>query len=377
MEVTTDGGAPRTVLSPESSSWEIIKVRYSPNERWITFETYNQQIVIVPANGGQPREMLKGVSHAWDPAGHRLYFCTRELSGGTRLLSVDIDDSAGKPRASPKSAGLVTAVIRDLAVSREGHHLATTEMENSINLARLPLNASGDAPAGPEEMLTRGQVYDHAAAVSPDDKTVAYASNRLGHQELWLLHLDNRRLERLQLPGHDVGEWAPEWFPDGRKLQVLRMFSNERGSIWAVSADGSHAEELVPPSDILTTNEGVPISPDGRSITYSMLRDGFYQLFNFDTTTRQSRQLTFTQDDKYSATWSPDRRSFVYSSNAGGAINLWKMLASGGAPEQLTKGNDRVRHMFYSPDGRWLYFQPNHQNIYRMSATPLCRRYVQ
>jgi Tol biopolymer transport system component len=24
--------------------------------------------------------------------------------------------------------------------------------------------------------------------------------------------------------------------------------------------------------------------------------------------------------------------------------------------------------MFYSPDGRWLYFQPNHLNIYRMPA---------
>jgi len=24
--------------------------------------------------------------------------------------------------------------------------------------------------------------------------------------------------------------------------------------------------------------------------------------------------------------------------------------------------------MFYSRDGRWIYFQPNHQNIYRMPA---------
>ena len=121
--------------------------------------------------------------------------------------------------------------------------------------------------------------------------------------------------------------------------------------------------------DILATNEGVPISPDGRTLTYSMLRDGFYQLFNFDMATRQFKQLTFTRDDKYNAIWSPDRRWFVYASNAGGAVNLWKMLASGGTPEQMTKGNDRVRHMFYSPDGRWLYFQPNHQNIYRMPAT--------
>jgi len=368
MEVTTDGGAPRAALPTESSTWEIVKARYSPSGRWITFETYDQRIFIMPADGGKPHEVLKGVSHAWDPSGHFLYFCARELSGGTRLLSVQIDDSAGKLKGSPKSTGLMTAVLRDLAISRDGHHVATTEMENSINLARLPLNVTGDAPAGPEEMLTRGQVYEHAPTVSPDNKAVAYVSNRLGHQELWLLHLDNKRLERLQLPGHDFGEWAPVWFPDGGKLEVFRLSSNGKGSIWVVSADGSHAEELVPPSDILSTNEGIPISPDGRTLTYSALRDGFYQLFNFDTATHQSRQLTFTRDDKYNATWPPDRRGFVYSSNAGGTVNLWKMPTSGGAPEQVTKGNDRVRHMFYSPDGRWLYFQPNHQNIYRIPA---------
>jgi Tol biopolymer transport system component len=35
----------------------------------------------------------------------------------------------------------------------------------------------------------------------------------------------------------------------------------------------------------------------------------------------------------------------------------------------MTKGDERVRPMFYSPDGHWIYFQPHHQNIYRMPAT--------
>jgi len=50
-------------------------------------------------------------------------------------------------------------------------------------------------------------------------------------------------------------------------------------------------------------------------------------------------------------------------------VQLWKMPASGGTPEQLTKGYDRIRHGFYSRDGRWIYFQPNHHNIYSMPAT--------
>lgn len=55
-------------------------------------------------------------------------------------------------------------------------------------------------------------------------------------------------------------------------------------------------------------------------------------------------------------------------SNANGSGQLWRIPSGGGNAEPLTKGDDRVRHMFYSPDGRWLYFQPNHLNIYRMPA---------
>jgi len=323
----------------------------------------------MPAGGGQPRQLLNGISHAWGPSGQRIYYCTPEFSGGTRLLSVDIDENAGKLKGGPKSTGLMTAILWDLAISRDGHHVAATEMESSLNLTRLPLNASGDAAAGPEEVLSRGQVYDHAPAVSPDSKIVAHVSNRLGHQELWLLHLGTKHLERLQLPGHDLGELGPQWFPDGRKLLALRMSADGKGSLWVVSADGSHAEELVPPADILTTNEGIPVSGDGRTVTYSLMTGGFNQFINFDIATRHSKQLTFTSNDKYSASRSPDGRWLVYSSNAGGTVNLWKIPANGGTPQQLTKGDDRIRHMFYSPDGRWLYYQPNHQNIYRMPAT--------
>src|SRR5262249_42813656 len=176
MEVTTDSGAPKVVLPTTSSTWEIIRALYSPRGRWITFENYERKIFIMPAEGGQPRQLLDGVSHVWDPSGHRIYYCTPGLSGGTSLFSVEIDESSGKLKGDPKSVGLVTAILRELAISGDGRHVAATEFESSRNLTRLPLNASGDTPAGPEEMLSSGLVYDHEPAVSPDNKTVAYIS---------------------------------------------------------------------------------------------------------------------------------------------------------------------------------------------------------
>jgi Tol biopolymer transport system component/DNA-binding winged helix-turn-helix (wHTH) protein len=368
MEVTVDGGASRAALPAESSNWEISRVQYSGG-RWITFETSGRTIFIMPADGGQPRQVLEGVSHTWDPSGRRIYYCSPGFSGGTGVFSVEIVERDGKLKGEPKSVGLVTATLSELAMSGDGRHVAATEMENSLNLTRLPLNASGNAPAGPEEELSRGLVSDQAPAVSPDSKIVAYISNRLGHNELWMLHLDTRHLERMQIPGRDIIEERPEWFPDGTKLQVMRMYPDGKRAPWVVFIDGSHAEEILPSSHDIVAGDETPVSPDGLTVTYPMMSNGFYQLFAFNIVTRQSKQMTFTAGDKYGANLSPDGRWMIYSSNAGGTVQVWKMPARGGTPEQMTKGNDRVRHMFYSRDGHWLYFQPNHRNIYRMPST--------
>jgi Tol biopolymer transport system component len=368
IEVTTESGASNAVLPTASSMWEIIRAQYSPGGRWITFENHERKIFIMPADGGQPRQLLDGVSHVWDPSGKRLYYSVPGFSGGTRLFSVEIDESSGKLKGDPISAGLVTAILRELAISADARHVAATEFESSRNLTRLPLNASGDAPAGLEEVLSRGLVFDHEPSVSPDNKTVAYISDRLGHDELWVGHLDTKRLERLQMPGRDTGEEGAQWFPDGQKLEVLRRYPDGKVAPWVVFADGSHEEELLPPREDTVLGTITPVSPDGRTVTYSIKTQGLFQLFLIDVVTRQSRQLTFTPGDKYSGTWSPDGRWLVYPSNVGGAVQLWRIAASGGVPEQITKGNDRIRHLFYSRDGRWLYFQPNHQNIYRMPA---------
>jgi Tol biopolymer transport system component len=368
MEVTADGGTPRAVLPSESSNWEIVTVAYSPSGRWITFETDSQQVFVLPASGGAPRELLNGISSVWDPYGQRMYYFTREPAGGTRLSRIEIDEGTGKLKGEPKTVGLLTGLVKDLAISLDGRHLAASELEGSLNLTRLPLNANGDAPAGPEEVLSSGQVFDRHPAMSLDGRSIAYMSNRLGPAELWILRLGTTHPIRLDLPGQDAGVIAANWLPDSQKLSVVRGSSTGKNLLWIVAADGSHAEQLPVPPFIAAPGEGYPVSPDGRTIPYISRSGSNYQLFAFDLITRQSRQITTTPGDKYSGSWSPDGRWVVYSSNASGSVQVWRIGANGGQPERMTRGDDRIRHAFYSPDGRWLYYQPNHQNIYGMPA---------
>jgi eukaryotic-like serine/threonine-protein kinase len=367
LAVPADGGSPSPRLASQDSAWEITRISYSPNGRWITFETDDRSVFIFAASGGPPRKLLYGFSHVWDPSGKRLYFCTREARGGSGIHSVEIDEGTGRLVGEPQTVAVMMGTVSDLAISRDGRSLALSELEGSLNLSRLPLNSAGDSPSGPEEILSKGQVFDRQPQVSPDGRNIAYASNRLGADELWVFHIDASRNDRVQLPGRDAAVDGPHWFPDGRRLVLARSLPDGTGSLWIVAADGSSAEKIAAPAEILWA-EGSPVSPDGRGVLYAARVNGYYQMFKLDVDTRQAHQLTFTADDKFNAVWSPDRRSLVYTSNASGAIQLWNISLAGGKPERLTQGEDRIRHMSFSGDGRWLYFQPNHLNIYRMPA---------
>jgi serine/threonine protein kinase len=82
LEVATEGGTPQPVLASESSSWEIVRVQYSPHANWITFDTADNAIFIVPIAGGHPRKLVSGYAHVWEQSGKHLYYCVGTTSSG-------------------------------------------------------------------------------------------------------------------------------------------------------------------------------------------------------------------------------------------------------------------------------------------------------
>ncbi|HSS45670.1 MAG TPA: protein kinase [Thermoanaerobaculia bacterium] len=362
LEVSTDGGAPRTILASQESSWEIQRIACSPDGRWLSFEAELEGIFLMPVLGGKPRTLLSGMSHAWDSSSGRIYFVTRNPQGGSRVQFVEIG-ADGAPRGAPRTVGLMTAFMRDVAVSPDGRRIVVSDVDASRNLTRLPLAPGGGAPTGPEEALSVGRVTDGYPNVSPDGRRIAYVSDVLGLMRVWILDLESQRRERLQLPGEDIGQVTPVWMPSGREI-VLSRRKPESGSRWIAATDGSRAEELVGG----TTEGACYPSPDGRKLLYSKASGGVRQLFLFDFRSRESVQLTKWLGDKADAVWSPDGRWIGMVAIKDGVMQLFRMPSSGGAAQQLTTGYERMRHPFYSPDGRWIYIQPSHRNICRVPA---------
>ena len=260
----------------------------------------------------------------------------------------------------------MTTDLLQLAVSRDGLHIAVPELEASRNLTRLPLTAGGGAPAGPEEPLSNGRVTDSYPSVSPDGRRVAFVSDTLGHMEVSTLDLESRRRQKLQLPGEDLAQVSPNWMPDGRQILISRSQEGTRSSSWIVALDGSRAEEL-----FSRTGQGaytINAAPDGKRLAYADTVNGVQQAFVVDLDTRKATQITDTPGDKFDAVFSHDGKWIAVTASKDGAVQLFRVSAFGGSMQQLTTGGERMRHPSFSPDGKWIYIQPSHRNIYRVPA---------
>ncbi len=366
LEIPAAGGDPRPLLAERDSRWELVKLHYSPDGRWLSLGSVDAEKILLLAlvPGAQPKELLSASTHVWDPTGGRLYYLKREALGGTRVESVKVDADGNLP-AAPETIGVMTGILRDMSISSDGRSLAVSEIEGSMNLTLLPLQPDGGAPAGPEVQLTSGQAIDRYPAFSPDGKRVAYSSNRLGPQEVWILEVATRQLQKLPVPEGYLSVSLPQWSPDGRKIAMTPISADGQRSLWLVALDGSEATELLAPTKGLGNSQ---FSQDGRKLLHFARSGEHLQVFELDVATRQTRQLTSSPSDKWDPEMSPDGRWVLYASAADGAVQAWRRSIESGKEEQLTFGHERMRHAFYSRNGKWIYVQPSHRNIYRIPA---------
>ena len=365
MEISADGTAPRAVLPESESRWEILWVEASPDGRWVSFEDQLEAVYLMPAAGGKPTRVLSGFSHRWDATSRRLWALEKGAEGGTLVRSDEIDPESGVVRGAPRTVGVFTAYLRDLAVARDGSRVVVTEDENSRNLTRQRLSPDGGTGVGPEEPLSSGRVIDSYPQVSHDGRRIAYISDTVGRSDVWILDLETQRRQRFQLPSDYLAAISPAWMPGDKELVLAQYLKAGESSGWIASLDGSRADEIVR-SESRSVFLMRP-SPDGRSVLFTEIQ-GSSQLERYDLATRTRATLTNSPGETFDAEWSPDGKWIALTASAGDATQLFRLPASGGTIQQLTTGHERVRHPFYSPDGKWIYVQPSHRNICRVRA---------
>jgi TolB protein len=77
------------------------------------------------------------------------------------------------------------------------------------------MNADGSET----KKLTDGEFLDAWPAWRPDGKQIAFASNRSGNYDIWLMNADGSGL--VNLTDNAAQDTSPVWHPEGKKLAFV------------------------------------------------------------------------------------------------------------------------------------------------------------
>jgi Tol biopolymer transport system component len=137
-------------------------------------------------------------------------------------------------------------------------------------------------------------------AWSPDGKKIAFAALKNGTSDLYVYHLDERRLERITQD--DAADSEPTWSPDGRLAWI-----KETEGHTVLYVDG---KPVTKSWAILRNPEW---SPDGKSILLSADVGGVYDAFDVDLATGRARRLTTFRGGVFYPSYHPQDGSLVFT----------------------------------------------------------------
>ncbi len=161
--------------------------------------------------------------------------------------------------------GLVTVGVLLLNASLPSHAQSNTDQvvytvqTTSGGSDIYLMNADGSSA----QQLTHNGISS-SPVWSPDGRQIAYATNRDGHWEIYLMANDGSGSKRLTTS--DADSDPPAWSPDGQQIAFVSTQSGE-ASIYLIKASGGSAEHLL---DITGFISALSWSPDGKTIAFSV-----------------------------------------------------------------------------------------------------------
>jgi TolB protein len=227
--------------------------------------------------------------------------------------------------------------------------------------------------------LTADPAADVQPIYSPDRTKVAFASNRAGNWDIWVIGLDGQRpVQITDGPGDEV---HPSWSPDGSQLIYCGLPPRGQWELWVTDAKAGGKKRFI----------GYGLfpewSPIGDIIAYQRARERGSRWFSIwtvelvDGEPRYPTEVAASADAALiSPTWSRDGVRLAYTaivpSNSGspelpaGAeqADVWVVDTDGRSRLRLTDGHTSNFGPTWSPDGR-VYFTSSrngHETIWSL-----------
>ncbi len=217
--------------------------------------------------------------------------------------------------------------------------------------------------------LTSDPASDIHPALSPDGTRVAFASDRAGSWDIWIMSVGGG--PPLQISGDDADEVHPSWSPDGTQLVFSRLSAiSGQWELWTAAATAGGTRRFI---GYGLFPEWSPVSD---TIVYQRAREQGSRWFSIWTLTLVDGEPQYPMELAASATvamilpsWSFDGRRIAYSTVTmpparsvqrpavadGGPVDIWVMSSDGSSKVRLTDGHSRNFSPTFSFDGR-VYF---------------------
>ena len=97
-------------------------------------------------------------------------------------------------------------------------------------------------------------------------------------------------------------------------------------------------------------------SPDGRTLVYTGLRKGKYDIYKIHVRGGRETRLTKAKGLNDGPEFTPDGRFIYFNSNRKDGMRIWRMSADGKRQQQVTRGDLQDWFPHVSPDGRSIVF---------------------
>jgi TolB protein len=237
---------------------------------------------------------------------------------------------------------------------------------------------------------------------------IAFASDRSGALEIWLMDWDGSNQRRITF--HNALSILPSWSPDNERM-VYTSFArgtsdmyviNRRGGgrvrvhsglnlntsatfspvsndiafvgsvdgnpdIYLIRDDGTNLRRLTSGNTIESTPEW---NPQGRQISFTSGRSGSPQIYVMDAEGTNVRRISFDGEWNDDAVWAPDGERIAYTSRVNGRFQI-RIANLVNGQNRIVAGEGSNEHPTWSPDGQWIAFQSDRSGrtqLYRMRA---------
>jgi serine/threonine protein kinase len=367
--VPATGGESRDIPIDEPFTLRYFFPKLSDDGRWLLYQN-GYAVEVVAAQGGKPKVLVQGEYPAWGPGSASILFTNGLPGKGRTLWTAPFSGARGELAGPPRPLTFGRGPDIGAAASRDGTAIAFTAADESLNLEEIPFDAEAGHVTGSPRELTAGSNAITFIGPSPDGKAVAFAASRGGVSHIWRVDAPAPPIELTRDSG--VSDSNPAWSPDGRQIAFSRQaLGADSGSsdLWLMNADGTSPRRVTE-----MTGAGAPVwMPDGKSILIS----------HGDSLVR----LDVPSGRTTTVPWADARTLFVvdasgqwvaFQTHQGDSLTIAAVPITGGTPRVILPVSYEAFHPSFSPSGRWLYFQPNHKNLFRVpgpaqdwrSATP-------